>query len=69
MTIRISSAPRNANERITPVRVSKLIGKITAAPVPATDAGRFLHRRHHVDPRIADLLAEFAGLGEVEARP
>jgi hypothetical protein len=60
MTIINPRPERNISERIFP----ELIGE--AAPVPTTDAGRFLCRRHLVDPRVADLVAQLAGLGEVE---
>ena len=59
MLLLISGAQHNNHAR----DISKLIDELSAAPVPATDAGRFLCRRHHIDPRIADLLAALAGLG------
>jgi hypothetical protein len=48
---------------------SKSIIEFPASPaMPTTYAGRFLCRRHLIDPRIADLLAGLAGLGIEEAR-
>lgn len=35
---------------------------------PATGAGRFLRRRYLINPAIADLVAELAGLGQEVAR-
>jgi hypothetical protein len=31
---------------------------------PATAAGRYIHKRFHTNPVIADLLAALAGLGQ-----
>jgi hypothetical protein len=56
---------RNITKSIT--RISNL--DLSVPPLkPATSAGRFLHRRYHVSPQIADLLAQIAGLGLEEAR-
>jgi hypothetical protein len=55
-----------ARKRNIPVRlpqIPELLGELSAAPPPTTDAGRFIHRRHLVDPRIADLVAALAGIG------
>jgi hypothetical protein len=58
---------RNTTERIT--TISDLIDGISAAALkPATSAGLFLHRRYQINPRIADLVAQLAGLGIEEAR-
>jgi hypothetical protein len=52
---------RNVSDRQR--RISSPIGELSSATPPTTDAGRFLCQRHHVDPQIADLLAQLAGLG------
>ena len=62
MNIPTARPKRNDSERIKS-SLSDLIGEISAAPQPTTDAGRFIHRRHLVDPQIADLVAQLAGLG------
>ncbi len=66
MDISIFSAPRNIPDR------ASFLEPITEFPTspqrPATAAGMHVHRRYHVAPGIADLLALLAGLGEVEAR-
>jgi hypothetical protein len=52
-----------------PTEFSNPIIEFPASPAPpATDGGRFIHRRHLVDPRIADLVATLAGLGIEDAR-
>jgi hypothetical protein len=44
-------------------------GEFPTVPlVPATSAGKFVHRRHGVPASIADLLASLAGLGLEEPR-
>jgi hypothetical protein len=32
---------------------------------PETTAGQHVHRRYRVRPKLADLIAEFAGLGRI----
>jgi hypothetical protein len=56
----------SARERKIPDRlpqISELTGELSAALLPTTDAGRFIYRRHLIDPQIADLVATLAGLG------
>jgi hypothetical protein len=65
MNIRNPRSKRNVFRRATPI--SDLISELSAASLPTTDAGRFLYRRHLIDPRIADLVAHLAGLGLEEA--
>jgi hypothetical protein len=63
MNIRNSRPKRNNSERIKSSLSDHLIAELSAASLPATDAGRFIHSHHLVDPRIADLVAHLAGLG------
>jgi hypothetical protein len=66
MNIRNSHPKRNNSERIKS-SLSDLIVELSVS-LPTTDAGRFIHRRHFIDPRIADLVAQLAGLGIEDAR-
>jgi hypothetical protein len=63
MNIYFARAKRNQKSRLqsrTNVSRSRLL--------PATLGGAYLHRRYHIDPRVADLLAACAGLGQSEVR-
>jgi hypothetical protein len=44
-------------------QISELLGELSVSPQPTTDAGRFIYRRHLIDPQIADLVAQLAGIG------
>lgn len=66
MNIRNPRSKRNVFRRAK--QISDLIAELSAARQPTTDAGRFIRRRHLIDPRIADLVARLAGLGLEEAR-
>jgi hypothetical protein len=70
MNIRHRAPERNNSECITqPFQFSDLLANLPAVPrVPSSAAGLHLHRRHHVGPGIADLVAALNGLGIEEAR-
>ena len=61
--------PRNPEIRTSSKKIIRQRTKeIAIWSLPETIAGGFLYRRFHVNPAIADLLAQCAGLGPQEAR-
>jgi hypothetical protein len=63
---KFTRAQRNHNS--TTIELSNLPAEISRV-TPTTPAGAHLHRRYRVPAGIADLVAQLAGLGEVEVRP
>ena len=63
---KFTRAQRNHNS--TTIELSNLPAEISRV-TPMTPAGAHLQRRYRVPAGIADLVAQLAGLGEVEVRP
>jgi hypothetical protein len=63
MLLQLLPAERNKKPRRRSVAKDSRVHRL-----PITGGGTYLYHRYHVDPRLADFLAQCAGIGPQEAR-